>query len=721
MTNAGQSRTGLLPTILVLEDDQIVAEDIRRGLERHGYRIAAVVSTGVEAIARAEELRPDLMLVDIILHGGEDGLAAVKEIRSRLDLPVIYLSAFTDRETVERAKQTGPLGFVVKPFDERELCLTVEMAIHRHHEEMAARETGMLFRELADNNDQVAWMMDAELVSTLYVNNAFEQIWGRPRPAPDSGLQPWLDAVHPDDSLRVLSMYSRARRGEFDPAGLEYRIVRPDGSSRWIWTRCFAIRNSAGVRYRVGGTSADITRQQWAWQMLQESEERYRLMVEHSRDLISRHTSDGVFVYVSPAVHALLDYKPEDLIGRSIIEYLHPDDLVRIETKYHTFAGSLALGPFTYRIRKRDGTYAWFETVGRTILDPATDEIREVIAVSRNIDRRKDAEELLRRYDFIANTAREFMTLINRSYVYEAANDAYCMAHGKVRGEIVGQTVASVWGEETFNTVIKKYLDQAFAGEEVHYESWFTFEKLGRRCFDVKYYPYTNMKGEVTHCVVVSLDTTAYKASEEQTRRSLDEKELLLKEVHHRVKNNLQIISSLLNLQLNVITNKETREMVRESQNRVRSMALIHEKLYQSGNLARISLEEYLRSLTRELFRSYGASGVNLRMEVEEIGLDVDTAIPCGLMVNELVSNALKYAFPDGKEGEILVKCTQVSRDRVALTVADNGAGLPEDVERKAGESLGFQLIHLLVKQLRGTLDIVRGGGTTFQITFPLR
>jgi PAS domain S-box-containing protein len=455
--------------------------------------------------------------------------------------------------------------------------------------------------------------------------------------------------------------------------------------------------------------------------MLQESEERYRLMVEHSRDLISRHTSDGVFLYASPALHALLGYRPEDLIGRSITEYLHPEDLARIETRYLSFAGSLALGAFTYRIRKRDGTYAWFETVGRTILDPATDEIREIIAVSRDVDRRKDAEELLRRYDFIANTAREFMTLINRNYVYEAANDSYCMAHGKVRGEIVGQTVAKVWGEETFNTVIKKYLDQAFGGEEVHYESWFTFEKLGRRCFDVKYYPYTNMRGEVTHCVVVSLDTTAYKTAEEQTRRSLDEKELLLKEVHHRVKNNLQIISSLLNLQLNVITNKETREMVRESQNRVRSMALIHERLYQSGNLAQISLEEYLRSLTRDLFRSYGASGVQLRMEVEEIRLDVDTAIPCGLMVNELISNALKYGFPDGKEGEILVKCTQLSRDRVALTVADNGVGLPEDVERKTGESLGFQLIHLLVKQLRGTLDIVRGGGTTFQITFPLR
>jgi PAS domain S-box-containing protein len=721
MTNAEQSRDGDAPTILVLEDDQIVAEDIRRGLVRHGYRVVAIVSTGVEAMSRAEESHPELMLVDIVLRNGEDGLTTAQEIRSRMDVPVIYLSAYTDPETVERAKRTGPLGFVVKPFDERELCFTIEMALHRHHEEKAARETGVIFRELADNSDQVAWMMDAGLTSSLYVNSAFEQIWGRPRPAPASGLQPWLDAVHPDDRMSVLGMYNRTRQGEFDPMGLEYRIVRPDGSLRWIWTRCFPIRNSAGVQYRIGGTSADISRQQSAWQMLQESEKQYRLMVEQSRDLISRHTSDGVFLYASPAVLTLLDYKAEDLIGRSISGYLHPDDLVRIETKYHTFAGALALGAFTYRIRKRDGIYVWFETVGRTIPDPSTDETREIIAVSRNVDRRKDAEELLRRYGFIVNTAREFMTMINRTYVYEAANDAYCMAHGKVRGEIVGQTVASVWGDETFSTVIKKYLDQAFAGEEVHYESWFTFEKLGRRCFDVKYYPYTNMKGEVTHCVVVSLDTTAYKTAEESTRRSLDEKELLLKEVHHRVKNNLQIISSLLNLQLNVITNKETREMVRESQNRVRSMALIHEKLYQSGNLAQIGLEEYLRSLTRDLFRSYGASGVNLRMEVEEIRLDVDTAIPCGLMVNELVSNALKYAFPDGKEGEILVKCTQVSRDRVALTVADNGAGLPEDVERKAGESLGFQLIHLLVKQLRGTLDIVRGGGTTFQITFPVR
>ncbi len=200
----------------------------------------------------------------------------------------------------------------------------------------------------------------------------------------------------------------------------------------------------------------------------------------------------------------------------------------------------------------------------------------------------------------------------------------------------------------------------------------------------------------------------------------LKEKEILLKEVHHRVKNNLQVISSLLNLQLNVITNTETRELIRESQNRVRSMALIHEKLYQSDNLGQIDLEDYLRSLTRDLFRSYGVGGINLKLEVEDIQVDVDTAIPCGLVVNELVSNALKYAFPHGREGEIHLKVTKVSRQQVAMSVSDNGVGLPADLASRSSDTLGFQLVHMLVKQLRGTLDIVRNGGTTFMITFPL-
>jgi PAS domain S-box-containing protein len=721
MAHITQGSSSDVPSILVVEDEQIVAADILRRLERMGYRVSAVASTGEEAIARVEELHPDLLLMDIVLQGPTDGVQAAQEIRTRVDLPIVYLTAYTDQETVRRAKQTQPSGFLIKPFDERELNFTIEMALFKHRAERDLRRTEEIFRELADSSDEIYWMMDATLASILYTNPAFEKIWGARRPEVSAGLGALLAAVHPDDKARVEALYRRAARGEPDDTGIEYRIVRPDGMTRWIWTRAFPVRDRHATVYRVAGIAQDITRQKWAWETLQESEERYRLLAENVRDMISRHNPDGVFLYASPSCRALLGYKPEDLLGRSLTEYVHPEDLRGILQQHPTLFDALAAGAVEYRVRKSDGTYTWIETTARPVKRVPSDQARELAAVSRDINERKEKEDVLHRYEFIANTSHELMALINRDYIHEAANDAYCRALGKTRSDVVGHSLATVWLPDTFAEVIKTPLEQCLTGNEIRYEGWCTMESGARRCFDIRQYPYFNARSEVTHCVLVAVDVTERKSSEETTQAMLEEKEVLLKEVHHRVKNNLQVISSLLNLQMNVISNKETRELIRESQNRVRSMALIHEKLYQSDNVGQIDLEDYLRSLTRDLFRSYGVGGVNLKLEVEQIKLDVDTAIPCGLIVNELVSNALKYAFPLGKEGQVHLKVARVSRQQAAMSVSDNGIGLPAELAGYSSNTLGFQLVHMLVKQLHGTLDVVRNGGTTFMITFPLK
>jgi PAS domain S-box-containing protein len=414
----------------------------------------------------------------------------------------------------------------------------------------------------------------------------------------------------------------------------------------------------------------------------------------------------------------LLGYRPEELLGTSAYGYVHPDDTDAIRRADADGGAFLSAGTTIYRIRKKDGVYVWFESSARPVRHPLTGELQEVIVVSRDITGRRWTEETLRRYEFIANSSNEFMTLIDRHYVYEAANTAYCKAHGRERDQIVGQTVADVWGQETFATVIKGYLDHCFAGSDVHYERWFDFGAKGRRYIAVNYNPYRGESGEVTHAVVVSHDLTERKQDEDAIHASLKEKEMLLKEIHHRVKNNLQVISSLLNLQSNSIESKETRELLRESQNRVRSMALIHEKLYQSESLAQVQFAEYLRNLTRDLFRSYSAGGVGLKLQAEDIPLDVDTAIPCGLIINELVSNALKYAFPAGRTGDLHISFLKISRERCALTVTDNGVGLPPEVDVKNPKTLGLQLVNMLVNQLHGTLDVVTDGGTTFMVTF---
>jgi PAS domain S-box-containing protein len=425
-----------------------------------------------------------------------------------------------------------------------------------------------------------------------------------------------------------------------------------------------------------------------------------------------------VFLYASPATRSILGYRPEELLGTSAYGHIHPDDLEDVRRRDSDGGHFLSAGTESFRMRKKDGDYVWMEASSKTVRQPGTGELREVTVVTREISDRKWAEDILSRYEFIANASNELMTLLNKHFVYEAANDAYCRAHNKTRSQVIGQTAADIWGQDTFDSIIKPHLEECFSGKSVSYESWFQFGGLGRRFYVVNYYPYFNPQGDVTHCVVVSHDMTSKKTDEDEVHSSLQEKDVLLKEIHHRVKNNLQIISSLLSLQSNTIESQATRELVRESQNRVRSMALIHEKLYQSTSLARIDFGEYLRNLTRDLFRSYSAGGVSLKLQVEDIQLDIDAAIPCGLMVNELVSNALKYAFPQGKGGELLITFSQVARNKYALSVTDNGIGLPTDLDVRKPKSLGLQLVNMLVAQLRGTLDVVSDGGTTFMITF---
>ncbi len=221
-------------------------------------------------------------------------------------------------------------------------------------------------------------------------------------------------------------------------------------------------------------------------------------------------------------------------------------------------------------------------------------------------------------------------------------------------------------------------------------------------------------------------DITPRKEAEESLKASLHEKEILLKEIHHRVKNNMQVISSLLSLQSRHLQDPAAIAMFRESQHRIRSMALVHEKLYQSQDLSRIDFASYLENLLVYLFHAYpvNSRGVRLRTEVDNVTLDINTAIPCGLLVSELVTNALKHAFPDGGGGEILVSLQPREGGRFILTVKDTGVGYPAGLDFRVAETFGMQLVSMLLQQLDGTIDMtaVPGAGTEFRVEFaPLK
>ncbi len=221
--------------------------------------------------------------------------------------------------------------------------------------------------------------------------------------------------------------------------------------------------------------------------------------------------------------------------------------------------------------------------------------------------------------------------------------------------------------------------------------------------------------------IITAADITERKEAEDQLRLSLQEKEVLLKEIHHRVKNNMQVISSLLDLQSAQITDPQIRAPFRDSQNRIKSMALIHERLYQSPDLARIDFTDYLQLLAPRLFASYQITDqqISLNIQAAPISLEVSQAIPCGLIISELIANALKHAFPGGRHGELLLSMEKSPGDEIVLVVADNGVGLPEELDLGQTNTLGLQLIQVLAKQLRGSIAMDRSAGTRCELRFP--
>lgn len=213
--------------------------------------------------------------------------------------------------------------------------------------------------------------------------------------------------------------------------------------------------------------------------------------------------------------------------------------------------------------------------------------------------------------------------------------------------------------------------------------------------------------------------TTKLAETNEELQREIAEKELLLKEIHHRVKSNMQLISSMLSIQESQIKDESARKVFREGWSRIRFMVLVHEKLYQSDDFTRINFAEFTKSLLNDLFGTYSVDPdtINLKIDIKNVHIDINLAIPCGLIINELVSNSLKFGFQEQQEGEIIIQF-ESKNSIYELTVGDNGKGFPKYLDFRNVESLGLQLVRLLCKKINATIELDRSKGTRFKIAF---
>ncbi|HAY21985.1 MAG TPA: hypothetical protein DCY27_07435 [Desulfobacterales bacterium] len=354
------------------------------------------------------------------------------------------------------------------------------------------------------------------------------------------------------------------------------------------------------------------------------------------------------------------------------------------------------------------------------LTNPHISEI-SVLATLRDITDRKRAEENLRQTEellqSILNHAPVPIYVKNRDSDYIMVNPAWEAFTGKSLAEVKGRNLHDVYPpaiaiplrEHDWNVISSGQPEQS---EEVFIIAGETYS------FQTIKFPLCNDRGEITAVVGISIDITEKKLAEKRLRDSLREKEVLLKEIHHRVKNNMQIISSLLRLQSGKVVNPEVQNVFQESQNRIRSMALVHEMLYQSPDLARINFTSYLETLIQGLRRSFqiDPQQITLQLEAEELNLEVDQALSFGLIINELVSNALKYAFPEGRRGVVCITVQKTSDQEVELVVRDDGVGLPPDLDIRNTTSLGLRLVQLLTGQLEGLVGLDQTNGTEFSI-----
>lgn len=341
--------------------------------------------------------------------------------------------------------------------------------------------------------------------------------------------------------------------------------------------------------------------------------------------------------------------------------------------------------------------------------------------------------------DNIINSMAESLVVTDAGGRIKTVNPATLDLSGYKEEEIIGQSISSLFEEE------EREKEELSVGEDFPFEknifrdlvkngivSNFEMNYLtkGKKKIPVIFSGSTikDREGKIVNIVWVARDITEHKEAEKKIKASLKEKEVLLKEIHHRVKNNMQIISSLLNLQSSYIKNKKVLDIFKISRDRIFSMALIHEKLYQSKDLARIDFGQYIQGLVVHLFRSYriDPKTIALETDVKNSFLDINLAIPCGLIINELVSNSLKHAFVENRAGgernesldKIYVSLHSNGEGRFALVVQDNGVGFPKDLDFRKTKSLGLQLVNDLVNQIDGSIELQRGRGTAFKITF---
>ena len=506
---------------------------------------------------------------------------------------------------------------------------------------------------------------------------------------------------------------------------VEYTMVRKNGERFIGELDASLIKDASGNPLAFIATTRDITKQRQSELALKRSEERYKSLFMHNPQAVVTVNMKGVITSCNPTVTKMTGMAKKNLIGKNALKLkaLMKQDIPRFGKILVSLVKGKVPEPFECGFFHIDGTKR--RALVNIALFDEGDGKRGIQAVVTDITFHKKVDMALRESEekfrtMVENSLQGIFIIQDFRIVY--ANDALAHITGYSLKELLSLTwekMQKIVHPEDQGMVWGRMADR-LAGKDV--PSRYVFRALrkdGTNSWIEMLSGRIEFKGKPAVQGAV-IDITDRQQAEAKIKASLEEKEVMLREIHHRVKNNMQIILSLLRIQSHGVKDKVTQDMFKQSQNRIRSMALIHEALYKSKDLARIDIADYISRMSTHLLTIYrqDLGDVEIIQEAKGIFLDINRAIPCGLVISELLSNCLKHAFPGKRGGKITIRMTKDKKGAFSLVVKDDGIGLPEGLDYRETETLGLQLVTDLVQQLKGSILLKKTLGTEFIINF---
>ena len=723
--------------VLILEDNLADAELIERQLRKAGNDfISRRTETRNGFLQALKSFKPDIILADFMLPKF-NALQALELRNKILPLTPFIITGSISEETAVECMKQGADDYLLKDRLAR-LGEAVRNSLANHRlqtEKMAAekslRANERLYRTFIDSSSDMAFLKDDRFRHLLanralcrFYRKAENEIIGKT----DSQLMDKSAAAKCHRSDKQALTENRVNVSEETVEGQTFE------------TRKFPVKLADG-RIGVGGYIRDISERKQAEDALRESEERYRDLVENSQDLIFTHDLEGNLLSANKMTARLIGYPLKDLLCMNIADLLVPE-VRHLFNTYLTEIRATGRARGRMRIRTAGGEKRYWEYDNTLRTKGVAAPV--VRGLAHDMTERKLAEEALQESQAQLKAFMDFVPSLILIKDHELrpifANEAMRQNFPIDQDQWLGKKPHELFPAEVADQMISKDSEALGKGFTIYEEDW--IDRFGQQRFFLTQKFRIDLPNKEPLLGAIISDITERKQAENRLKASLLEKEVLLKEIHHRVKNNLQVISGLLTLQAAQVNDERLQRMIKESQGRIWTMALIHQTLYQSGNLADIDMADYIRALSGNLLSSHAhvAMPPTVNFDLMPLRLVVDKAIPLALIINELVTNAMKHAFPDGQPGEIrisLQECRDKSRlvptddmgtARLApergraptyeLTVADNGAGLPAGFDLKNQKSLGMQLVAMLAKQLGGSLAIKSSGGISVRILF---